>query len=183
MMTQNQKNLESIALDDDLALPAERISLYDRIGVIAGDMLSLGKKVGGAALRAPVYLLAGHLPEEVQDSIHRRFSWYHPGSATRLSNLVTAPLYGAAVYELGRYSLLAETPFVVGTLSLVGTGFLALYGIYELATRTGKSEHGQASLPGWLLWQPVRVADGALGKVRDYLHGVDARVLRERDRK
>ncbi|MBS3164759.1 hypothetical protein J4439_04990, partial [Candidatus Woesearchaeota archaeon] len=106
-----------------------------------------------AVLAAPLHLLAGCLPGNVQRSLEKRLSWYNPRIATAASAIVTIP--ALAVY--GGLRIWESTRSFEGTLAY---GFLAgVYAIGEGCVRVQEArERPVASLPGWLLWQPVGFA-------------------------
>ena len=165
-----KQRLEDIVGRDDADFEdfadAERPMLRYALEVIADDAgktaLAAGKAayrgalaLGKAVLAAPLHLLAGSLPGEVQRSLEKRLSWYNPRIATAASAIVTIP--ALAVY--GGLRIWESTRSFEWTLAY---GFLAgVYAIGEgcIRVQAGVEEYGPvASLPGWLLWQPVGFA-------------------------
>ena len=163
-----KQRLEDIVGRDDADFEdfadAERPMLRYALEVIADDAgktaLAAGKAayrgalaLGKAVLAAPLHLLAGSLPGEVQRSLEKRLSWYNPRIATAASAIVTIP--ALAVY--GGLRIWESTRSFEGTLAY---GFLAgVYAIGEGCVRVQEArERPVASLPGWLLWQPVGFA-------------------------
>ena len=164
-----KQRLEDIVGRDDADFEdfadAERPMLRYALEVIADDAgktaLAAGKAayrgalaLGKAVLAAPLHLLAGSLPGEVQRSLEKRLSWYNPRIATAASAIVTIP--ALAVY--GGLRIWESTRSFEWTLAY---GFLAgVYAIGEGCVRVqvGEGSVPVASLPGWLLWQPVGFA-------------------------
>src|SRR3990167_4623944 len=106
-----KQRLEDIVDRDDADFEdfadAERPMLRYALEVIADDAgktaLATGKAayrgalaLGKAVLAAPLHLLAGCLPGNVQRSLEKRLSWYNPSIATAASAIVTIP--ALAVY-------------------------------------------------------------------------------------
>src|SRR3989338_2648492 len=164
-----KQRLEDIVGRDDANFEdfadAERPMLRYALEVIADDAgtaaLAAGKAayrgalaLGKAVLAAPLHLLAGSLPGEVQRSLEKRLSWYNPRIATAASAIVTIP--ALAVY--GGLRIWESTRSFEWTLAY---GFIAgIYAVTEGSIRLDvmKREGPVPSLPGWLLWQPVGFA-------------------------
>ena len=164
-----KQRLEDIVDRDDADFEdfadAERPMLRYALEVIADDAgktaLATGKAayrgalaLGKAVLAAPLHLLAGSLPGEVQRSLEKRLSWYNPSIATAASAIVTIP--ALAVY--GGLRIWESTRSFEWTLAY---GFIAgIYAVTEGSIRLDvmKREGPVPSLPGWLLWQPVGFA-------------------------
>jgi len=164
-----KQRLEDIVGRDDANFEdfadAERPMLRYALEVIADDAgtaaLAAGKAayrgalaLGKAVLAAPLHLLAGCLPGNVQRSLEKRLSWYNPSIATAASAIVTIP--ALAVY--GGLRIWESTRSFEWTLAY---GFIAVYAIGEGCIRVQAVVDGygpNASLPGWLLWQPVGFA-------------------------
>jgi len=164
-----KQRLEDIVGKDDADFEdfadAERPMLRYALEVIADDAgktaLAAGKAayrgalaLGKAVLAAPLHLLAGSLPGEVQRSLEKRLSWYNPRIATAASAIVTIP--ALAVY--GGLRIWESTRSFEWTLAY---GFIAgIYAVTEGSIRLDvmKREGPVPSLPGWLLWQPVGFA-------------------------
>jgi len=164
-----KQRLEDIVGRDDADFEdfadAERPMLRYALEVIADDAgtaaLATGKAayrgalaLGKAVLAAPLHLLAGSLPGEVQRSLEKRLSWYNPRIATAASAIVTIP--ALAVY--GGLRIWESTRSFEWTLAY---GFIAgIYAVTEGSIRLDvmKREGPVPSLPGWLLWQPVGFA-------------------------
>ena len=164
-----KQRLEDIVDRDDADFEdfadAERPMLRYALEVIADDAgktaLAAGKAayrgalaLGKAVLAAPLHLLAGCLPGNVQRSLEKRLSWYNPSIATAASAIVTIP--ALAVY--GGLRIWESTRSFEWTLAY---GFIAgIYAVTEGSIRLDvmKREGPVPSLPGWLLWQPVGFA-------------------------
>ena len=164
-----KQRLEDIVGRDDANFEdfadAERPMLRYALEVIADDAgktaLATGKAayrgalaLGKAVLAAPLHLLAGSLPGNVQRSLEKRLSWYNPRIATAASAIVTIP--ALAVY--GGLRIWESTRSFEWTLAY---GFIAgIYAVTEGSIRLDvmKREGPVPSLPGWLLWQPVGFA-------------------------
>ena len=164
-----KQRLEDIVGKDDADFEdfadAERPMLRYALEVIADDAgktaLATGKAayrgalaLGKAVLAAPLHLLAGCLPGNVQRSLEKRLSWYNPSIATAASAIVTIP--ALAVY--GGLRIWESTRSFEWTLAY---GFIAgIYAVTEGSIRLDvmKREGPVPSLPGWLLWQPVGFA-------------------------
>ena len=164
-----KQRLEDIVGRDDANFEdfadAERPMLRYALEVIADDAgtaaLAAGKAayrgalaLGKAVLAAPLHLLAGCLPGNVQRSLEKRLSWYNPSIATAASAIVTIP--ALAVY--GGLRIWESTRSFEWTLAY---GFIAgIYAVTEGSIRLDvmKREGPVPSLPGWLLWQPVGFA-------------------------
>jgi len=164
-----KQRLEDIVGRDDADFEdfadAERPMLRYALEVIADDAgtaaLATGKAayrgalaLGKAVLAAPLHLLAGCLPGNVQRSLEKRLSWYNPSIATAASAIVTIP--ALAVY--GGLRIWESTRSFEWTLAY---GFIAgIYAVTEGSIRLDvmKREGPVPSLPGWLLWQPVGFA-------------------------
>jgi len=164
-----KQRLEDIVDRDDADFEdfadAERPMLRYALEVIADDAgktaLATGKAayrgalaLGKAVLAAPLHLLAGCLPGNVQRSLEKRLSWYNPSIATAASAIVTIP--ALAVY--GGLRIWESTRSFEWTLAY---GFIAgIYAVTEGSIRLDvmKREGPVPSLPGWLLWQPVGFA-------------------------
>jgi len=171
--------------DTDIAFAenAERSSLWRYRLEVFGEELysgarSLIGKAGQALVTIPLYLIGGLFPAEAQRDLERHHKRFNAVHATRVSLLTSAAAYGYATYALVAQAGRTGSMALAAAAMLVG-----MVGIFETIARAGVSTLPYSdpcgSIPGWLLYQPYRAAEGTVRSASKWLRGID-RKARER---